>query len=252
MDIQKYINDYTEWLKSEIAFAKMGEYYEITTPFLDPCNDYLQLYVLQKDNEVYFSDDGMTINNLEMYGLQLTPARKKQLKEIANQFGVKIDNKELLMKAPVNEFPKRKHLFLQAMLRISDMYMTSRSRATSYFIDDILKFFKENEIYGSENVQFTGKSGFSHNYDFLFPRTKRKPERLCLAINNPNRTSMSSALFAWDDTRQTRQKDSKLIVILNDKNTISENVEIGFQNYDSDIIKWSERKSKENIELLSA
>ena len=63
---------------------------------------------------------------------------------------------------------------------------------------------------------------------------------------------MSSALFAWNDTRQTRQKDSKLIVILNDKNTISENVEIGFQNYDSDIIKWSERKSKENIELLSA
>ena len=74
--------------------------------------------------------------------------------------------------------------------------MTSRSRVTSYFIDDIQKFFWDNDIYCSENVQFTGKSGYLHNYDFLFPRTKRKPERLCLAINNPSKTSASNALFA--------------------------------------------------------
>ena len=40
MNIQDYINDYAEWLKSEITFSKIGEYYEINTPFLDNDNDY--------------------------------------------------------------------------------------------------------------------------------------------------------------------------------------------------------------------
>ena len=47
MDIQKLINDYTQWLKSEITFAKIGEYYEITTPYLDNANDYLDVYKRQ-------------------------------------------------------------------------------------------------------------------------------------------------------------------------------------------------------------
>ena len=35
MDIQKLIDDYATWLKQEITFEKVGEYYEITTPYLD-------------------------------------------------------------------------------------------------------------------------------------------------------------------------------------------------------------------------
>ena len=44
LDIQKLIDEYAVWLKSEITFEKIGEYYEITTPYLDIDNDYLQIY----------------------------------------------------------------------------------------------------------------------------------------------------------------------------------------------------------------
>ena len=44
MDIQKMIDEYARWLKSEITFERIGEYYEITTPYLDSANDYLQIY----------------------------------------------------------------------------------------------------------------------------------------------------------------------------------------------------------------
>ena len=64
MDIQKYIDSYAEWLKSEITFTKVGEYYEINTPFLNSDNDYLQFYVKQDANELYFTDDGFTISSL--------------------------------------------------------------------------------------------------------------------------------------------------------------------------------------------
>lgn len=60
MDVQALIDDYAAWLKSKITFEAAGEYYEITTPFLDNANDHLQFYV-KKDNEtILFTDDGAT------------------------------------------------------------------------------------------------------------------------------------------------------------------------------------------------
>lgn len=252
MEIEKYIDDYLHWLKSEITFSKFGEYYEITTPFLDVSGDYLQLYVKQDGDKLFFTDDGFTINRLEMTGFKMTKHRKDQITAILNQFGLKLHEKELILEAPPNEFAPRKHSFIQAMLRINDMYMTSRSKVTSFFLDDIQNFFIENDIYCMENVQFLGKSGFSHNYDFAIQRSRTKPERLCLAINNANVTAMNNTLFNWGDTRPSRKTDSQLIVFLNDSNTISKGVEEGFAAYEVNTIRWSERFSDKNIELLTA
>mgnify|MGYP000532177856 CR=1 FL=1 len=140
--------------------------------------------------------------------------------------------------------------FTQCIMRVSDMYMTSRAKIGSYFLDDIQTFFQQNDIFCMENVQFTGKSGFNHNYDFAIQRSKYKPERLCLAINNPSKTTMGNALFAWEDTKPSRRNDSKLIVILNDSNGISKGIEDGFENYDVNSIRWSQRSKK--LDLLTA
>ena len=252
MDIQKLINDYTDWLKSEITFEKIGEYYEITTPYLDSANDYLQLYVKQEDNQILFTDDSMTINNLKMHGITLTKNRKIQLQRILYQYGVQLDGDELIAKVPINNFPQKKHLFIQAMLRIDDMFSLSKTRVSSLFLDDVQEFFAEKEIYCTDNVQFMGKSGFSHNYDFLIQRSKTKPERLCQAVNNPNKTAMSNILFAWNDTKLVRGNNSQLIVILNDQNSIGKGIEEAFITYETKVILWSNRNNPNNIELLSA
>ena len=103
-----------------------------------------------------------------------------------------------------------------------------------------------------KNVQFTGLSGFSHNYDFLLQRSKTKPERLCQAVNNPNKSSMGNILFAWNDTKPARRTDSQLIVILNDQNAIAKGIEDAFLNYDAKVVRWSERNKDSNLELFAA
>lgn len=251
LDIQKLIDDYTSWLKSEITFEKIGEYYEITTPYLDNANDYLQLYVKQEGNDIFFTDDSITMHNLKMSGLQLTQNRKLQLQRILYQYGVQLRGDELIAKTPMNSFAQKKHLFIQAMLRIDDMFAVSKSRVSSFFLDDIQEFFLEKEIYFSDNVQFMGLSGFSHNYDFLIQRSKTKPERLCQAVNNPNKSTMGNILFAWNDTKPARKNESQLIVILNDQNNIARGIEDAFTNYDAKVIRWSERNKESNIALLS-
>lgn len=138
------------------------------------------------------------------------------------------------------------------MLRIDDMFAISKSKVASLFLDDIQEFFDQKEIFYSDNVQFTGISGFAHNYDFLLQRTKAKPERLCQAVNNPNKSSMGNILFAWNDTKPSRKNGSQLVVILNDQNTVAKGVEDAFANYDVKVIRWSQREKEENIALVSA
>ena len=112
--------------------------------------------------------------------------------------------------------------------------------------------FDQKEIFYSDNVQFTGISGFAHNYDFLLQRTKAKPERLCQAVNNPNKSSIGNILFAWNDTKPSRKNGSQLVVILSDQNTVAKGVEDAFANYDVKVIRWSQREKEENIALVSA
>lgn len=252
MDIQKCIDDYANWLKSEITFTQMGEYYEITTPFLDTYNDYFQIYVRQDGNDIFFSDDGQIIANLSMNGIQLTANRKKQLKGILSQYSIELKHNELVSKGSLQDFPLKKHLFVQAMIRVSDLYMTSRSKVSSFFLDDIQEFFKMNDIFCTEDVQFVGKSGFYHNYDFVLQRTKYKPERLCMAINNPTKTTIGNALFSWNDTKVTRRHDSELVVLLNDNNSINKTITDALSNYDVKSILWSQRNNNDVLDLLSA
>lgn len=168
------------------------------------------------------------------------------------QFGISIEGDELVAKAPVHSFALKKHLFIQAILRIDDMFLASKSKVSSFFLDDIQNFFGEQEIFYSDNVQFSGVSGFAHNYDFLLQRSRTKPERLYQAVNTPNKSSMGNILFAWNDTKPARKQDSQLIVILNDQHNIARGIEEAFQNYDAKVIRWSEREKSENLVLLSA
>ena len=58
---------YVKWLEDEITVNKIGEYLEVTSPFLDRYNDYLQVYAkLESDDEVILTDDSYIINNLKM------------------------------------------------------------------------------------------------------------------------------------------------------------------------------------------
>lgn len=252
MDIQKLIDEYSTWLKSEITFEKVGEYYEITTPYLDNANDYLQIYVRQIGDEIFFTDDSATIQHLKMSGFSFNSTRNAHLQRILNQFGVTRKDDELICKAPVMSFARRKHLFIQAMLRIDDMFSAPKAKASPIFLDDIQDFFAEKEIFYSDNVQFTGVSGFSHNYDFLLQRSKTKPERFCQAVNTPNRSNMSNILFAWNDTKPSRKADCLLIVILNDQNTVTRGIEDAFKSYNAEVVRWSERNSESNLALFAA
>lgn len=250
--IDLLVDDYIHWIKKEIKITSTGEFFEITTPFLDHFNDYIQLYIKKDNDQIFISDDSYTIRNLEMNGFHFSPSRKKALDKILTQYGISSNKNELVTKATRKDFALKKHLFLQGILRVNDMFTISHASQSPLFYDKVSRYFDQQEIFYSDNVSFTGLSGLIHNFDFLLQRTKKQPERLCKAINLPTTQNMKNLLFQWSDTKEQRHEDTKLIIFLNDEKSISISVEEGFLNYNTHPIRWSERNKAENLNLLAS
>lgn len=240
---------YIKWLEDEITVNKIGEYLEITSPFLDRYNDYLQVYAKLKNNkEIILTDDSYIINNLQISGIDINSSKRKQLLEsFLNKYNVKLEKDALVIKSGIEDFPQKILFLMQAMLNVDDMFMLSQNKVASIFLEDVTEFLDSKEIFYSKDVSFIGKSGFVYSYEYLLQRTKEKPERLCKVINNPNKQNFQNTIFMWNDTKETREKDSQLIVFLNDENQIDSTVIEGFKNYEVNTISWSEREKYLNL-----
>lgn len=234
---------YIDWLNSRITIEDLDGVYQITSPYLDVNNDRLQLYVSKEGDVLKLSDDGQVINELEMTGCNISRSKKRMeiLSFILNKFGVKQNGDELFIYATMGNYAQRKHFLLQAMLSVNDMFMTTRANVTSIFLKEVERFLVENEIRFSDNISFIGKSGFTHNFDFVIPKFREIPERIIKVINNPRRDTAESLIFAWNETRETRKSKAVMYAFLNDENkSIGDTITSAFNQYNIKPIPWSQ------------
>lgn len=244
-DIQKLLDQYLSWLKDKSSLRQVKDWVEVTTPFLDRHNDYLQIYVRRENGAFLLTDDGYIIEDLEQSGCRLeAPRRLELLKLTLNGFGVHLNERCLEIRASKDNFAPRKHSLIQAMLAVNDLFYTTGSVVASLFYEDVETWLNQFEIRYTPRVKFTGKSGYDHLFDFVIPKSRRQPERILRSINRPDRDSAQALAFSWFDTKEVRPTDSKAYAFLNDsERSISINVLEALRNYDVKPIPWSERNS---------
>ena len=249
------IDEYTAWLKKEITYANFGEYTELTTPYLDRFNDHLQIYAKQNpDGTITLTDDGYIIGNLISSGMVFKKGAKrhKMLIRVAAKFNVNIEGEEIVTIATVHNFPQKKHMMVQAMLAIDDLFIASPESIKDLFLEDIETYFNANGIFYSLDFSLLGKTGTYYTYDFHLQRTKEKPERFCRGFNKLNLSKRDMTLFNWMDTQEKRGDSSELIIIYNDDNSVSDDVLTGFFNYGIKTVPFSKRQEQSYLNLFAA
>lgn len=238
---------YFSWLKEKTLLQKIDDWVEVTTPFLDRHNDYMQIYVRRSETGYLLSDDGYTISDLEMCGCPLnTPKRQNLLATTLRGFGVQRDaiSNELYVNASEASFPLRKHNLIQAMLAVNDLFYLASPYVASFFLEDVENWLDSHGIRYSPRVKLTGASGFDHHYDFVIPKSRSQPERVLLSLNRPDRANVERTVFAWEDTRRMRSSEANAFVLLNDaEQNIAENAVAALLAYKVNPILWSERES---------
>lgn len=242
--IERLLDDYQAWLKDRTVVRQVGEWVEITTPYLDRHNDYLQIYATKENGHYVLSDGGYVIADLELSGCALNTEKRLQLLQMTlNGFGVRREGDILQVRASDDDFPLKKHNFVQAMLAVNDMFYMAEPRVASLFYEDVVNWLDACDIRYTTNVKFTGTSGYDHHYDFVIPKSARMPERLLTTITTPGRDSAQRVAFGWFDTKRVRPADANAYALLNDtEKTVSGAVTEALLAYGVVPVPWSERE----------
>ncbi len=247
-EVKRLLDEYMLWLKDKTTLRQIDDkWIEITTPYLDRHNDFLQIYARRQNGEFLLTDDGNTIRDLTQTGCALdSPKRQALLNMTLNGFGVHLNQGALEVSAGEGNFALRKHNLVQAMLAVNDLFFLAVPYVASLFYEDVVAWLDFREIRYTPQVKFTGKTGFDHLFDFVIPRSKAQPERILEVINSPSRDTANMLVFAWLDTKGVRPVNSRAYAILNDsEREVPVPVLDALRNYDVKPALWSKRASIE-------
>lgn len=242
-EIEGLMDAYHAWLRDKTVLRQIDQWTEITTPYLDRHNDYLQIYAKRANGGFVLTDDGYTIDDLEQSGCKLE-SRKRQdlLKMTLNGFGVHMDGKALQVHASPDNFALRKHNLVQAMLAVNDMFYLAVPMVASLFYEDVVTWLDLQDIRYTPKVKFSGKTGYDHLFDFVIPKSRHQPERIIQTMSRPSRDTAQAIVLAWIDTKEVRSADSRAYALLNDGDQpISSSVLDALRSYDVRPVMWSRR-----------
>jgi hypothetical protein len=237
------VDQYFSWLKSKTAWREINGWTEITTPYLDRHNDYIQIYLRQNGDEWELTDDGETLTDLIQSGCELdTPRRKALLQTTLNGFGMHLANGAITVKTKQDSFALRKHNLIQAILAVNDLFYLARASVESFFFEDVALWMDDSDIRYTQRVKFSGRTGYDHLFDFVVPKSKKEPERILRVVNNPAKDQANAAILSWVDTKEARPSNSVAYAVLNDKERIiPDGVVEALKNYDITPLPWSQR-----------
>ncbi len=250
-DIEELLGQYRTWLQQKTALRNLGEWVEITTPFLDRHNDCIQLFARRGDGGWLLSDDGYTIADLETSGLDVRSGKRREILEnTLRGFGVSLgEDNDLTVTASDAQFPFKKHNLIQAMIGVGDLFYLSRSRVVSAFFEDVQEWMDVSDIRYTPNVRLAGRSGYEHRFEFVIPHSKQRPERLIRLLNIAEKNTAESAIFSLSDVRELRN-NAVGYAIINDRREVGEGVLEALNAYSITPVLWSKRE--ESKEALAA
>ena len=242
---EKLVKAYTEWLGSEIDVRCINEWFEVTTPFLDRHNDFLQIYARLCGTDWVMTDDAYVITDLSQSGCDIERGSRREelLETVLRGYGVKREDDQLTVQASDNEFPQRLHDLLQAMMSVDDLFFTTQAATFNLFVLDVKSWLTQSNVRFTPDIKLTGSSGLDHKFDFVIPRSESLPERVLQSANRPSRGWAERFAFSWLDTRETRPDGSTAYAFLNDEpDGVGQNLIDALQSYDIQPFVWSERE----------
>lgn len=121
-----FVEEYLAWLREQIRVSELNGVCEVTVPFLDRHNDYLQIYITPDGEQYILTDDGYALSDLRMSGIDSNA--------ILRGFGVEIDDGRLQVKTTRKNLAEKSHVLLQSMLSICSHNPIRKSKTDGHRI----------------------------------------------------------------------------------------------------------------------
>lgn len=247
---------YGDWLRDRLTTVRRGEAEVLSTPFLDPFNDGIQIHVERRGGELVLHDNGDTMDNLLTLGVRVEDSERRRalIQRATAGCGVRFNNGRLENTATAANLPQRIHFLLTAIIRLNDLWMSSVPHRWTDFFEMVAEFLDQQNVLYTANVSITGRT-VEHAIDFVIP-LPRRGERLLKLIADPKPQTAKVISFSWMELKEARP-EAERVVLLNDVRgpdplgnddeetfrNVSEQTVAILQGYSSGIFRWSERES---------
>lgn len=257
--INDLMSNYYAFLKEKTIVTPdaSSDWVEISTPFVGFFNDTVDIYAKKEGNRIIISDDGNTLRDLELSGLEISrsPKRKEILDRILINYGVKVNNNELTVEATERDFPQKKLNLISAISETADMYYLAKHTVASVFREDVKTYLDEQELICTPYFISKGSTGLEFTFDFQI--AYRKTEIVIKSFNSVNKMNLPHFLFTWEDIKKVREQQTQKeiigLAVINDVDReISEDYLSALSSKGAQYILWSQRHTQENIRKLKA
>lgn len=257
--IDPLIENYHQFVKSrtQTTIDPSSEWVVINTPFLDMFNDGIEVYVKRFAEKIFLSDDGITLKNLELCGINFnrSNSRREILDKILLNYGIRKKENELVVEATDKNFPQQKLNLLSAIIEINDLSVLAKHTISSVFREEVDAFLHGKDLIFTPWFPIKGSTGLEFNFDFHI--AGRKEEIVVKVFSGLNKTNLTSFLFSWEDVKETRQKISnknlKGLAVVNDvEKAVKKEYLDAFVYKGTGVLPWSKRYDEQTMYLLEA
>lgn len=255
--VTECIDQYYDWLRKNtfLQTDSQSGWTSVSTPFTGLFNDAIEIFVKKEGETITISDDGMTLRNLELVGVNFSRAGKRRdwLEYILLNYGIRLVSGELLVESRVSDFPQKKHNMICAISELSDMEISAKHLVSSLFLEDIRKYFDEQNIIYTPQFIAKGRTGIDFTFDFQL--AGRNKELVVKSFNTLNRLNVPNFLFGYEDIKSLRESASSkellsLAVINDEDREVKAEFISAFESKNVDVLYWSQRYSPDSLQML--
>jgi hypothetical protein len=172
MNCEDIIGAYLDSLRAKFIIKPADSGCLIYTPYLDPSNDPLSIFIEKIDDHFRISDMTQAFEYLFLHGMEIKPNSKQKwyLETTLNRLKVDLAINELYVDVGEEDIPHGILRLTEAIRSVESLILTAKIRKYTDFGEEVAGWLRENNIVFERKKEYIGVSGGAINVDFTIPR----------------------------------------------------------------------------------
>lgn len=231
-----------------------GEFIRARTPFWYPDGDVIDIFVKERNGSFTLTDLGEALGWLRMQSLsdRRSPKQQKLVQDVCQTLGVELFKGQLMLRCPeASRLAECVVRLGQAIVRVSDIWFTTRTRAVESVSDEVADLLREREIAFDRNVKLAGRSGREWSVDFQTRTANRSALVFVLASGSraAARRVSEHVVAGWHDLSglSVGEHRQRLVSLIDDTADVWGEEDFRLVESISDVCRWSQPDEFERL-----
>ena len=175
MECEEIVRLYLEGMSERFSVQAVEDGCIINTPYLDPDNDPISIYVKWENDLFRISDQTQAMEFLYLHGIDIRPRSKQRwhFDSILRRLDVNMAANELYLEVQKEDLADGISRLIDAIKSANHLIYTAKTRSQLDFGEEVALWLSSNQIISERKKEFIGASGSPVSVDFAIPRKKR-------------------------------------------------------------------------------